>query len=457
MKNRYPFTAILLLTACLWGLVLPTLGAGPQKLASGTCGDSLTWVLTDDGVLTISGTGEMVNYGSYDQPWYSMRDSIRSVVVEKGVTRIGSHAFEYCRSLKTVVAEDGLTSIGAGAFFVCQNLERVELPDSVTVIGISAFRDCESLRSIRLPDGLKRIADHTFEGCKSLRAVVIPKKVYEIAGGAFSRCEELWHILFKGSKSQWKRVTVATHRGDSSARVKDAVIHYKCTGDEVTDVENKICSICDICSHIWNSGEITKAATCAEEGEKLLICTKCEETKTEAISKTDDHSFGDWKREDASFHARSCTVCHMEESDSHIWDEGRITKDAACMTVGAMTYTCTVCASTDVETIAATGHSYGDWTQVKAPTTEEMGLEEQTCGSCGDNQQRELAKLEPSPTEPTVPAEPTQPTHPQSRPAEPVEKQPDDSSAVLLVAIGVVGVVAIGGTARMIVLKKKRN
>lgn len=456
MKKRYGFTAMVLLAACLLGLVLPAMGAGPQKLASGTCGNSLTWALTDDGVLTISGTGDMYNYASVSNPapWESRKDAVVSVVVKEGVTGIGSNAFYHHHSLKRVVIESGVTKIGAGAFMYCKNLEHVELPDSVTVIGVSAFRDCASLRSIRLPDGIKRIADHTFEGCESLRVVVIPKRVYEIAGGAFSRCESLWHILFKGTRSQWKRVTVATHRGDSSARVKDAVIHYKCTGDEVTDVEDKTCSICDPCTHKWDDGRIVQAATCAEDGEKLLTCTKCEETKTEAIPKTDTHSFGDWAKVDASFHGRSCTVCDLQESESHIWDEGRITKDAACMTVGAMTYTCTVCASTDVETIAATGHSYGDWTQVKAPTTEEMGLEEQTCGNCGDQQQRELAKLEPLPTEPTVPAESTQP---QTQPTEPVEKQPDDFSAVLIVVIGAVGVLAIGGTAWMIALKKKRK
>ncbi|MBR7155112.1 MAG: leucine-rich repeat protein, partial [Paludibacteraceae bacterium] len=68
---------------------------------SGTCGDNLTWELTD-GVLTISGTGAMSNYTSSSSPWYSYRSSITSVVIEEGVTNIGNYAFYNCTGLTSV-------------------------------------------------------------------------------------------------------------------------------------------------------------------------------------------------------------------------------------------------------------------------------------------------------------------------------------------------------------------
>ena len=37
---------------------------------SGSCGDNVTWMLTSDGTLTISGTERMQNYESYGAPWY---------------------------------------------------------------------------------------------------------------------------------------------------------------------------------------------------------------------------------------------------------------------------------------------------------------------------------------------------------------------------------------------------
>lgn len=68
---------------------------------SGTCGDNLTWTFNDDGTLTISGTGDMEGLGLYT-PWYSSRDSIKSVIIENGVTSIGNWAFRDCSSLADV-------------------------------------------------------------------------------------------------------------------------------------------------------------------------------------------------------------------------------------------------------------------------------------------------------------------------------------------------------------------
>ena len=61
---------------------------------SGTCGDGLTWMLTQDGTLTISGTGEMEYYhGADTAPWCKNREDIINVVVTSGVTSIGESAF----------------------------------------------------------------------------------------------------------------------------------------------------------------------------------------------------------------------------------------------------------------------------------------------------------------------------------------------------------------------------
>ena len=75
-------------------------------IASGECsknGDNLTWVLTGDGTLTISGSGEMKDYRSYSPaPWYSNRTKILSVVVEPGATSVGDYAFYACLKLTSV-------------------------------------------------------------------------------------------------------------------------------------------------------------------------------------------------------------------------------------------------------------------------------------------------------------------------------------------------------------------
>ena len=52
-----------------------------QFFASGTCGaqgDNLTWTLTPDGTLTISGKGDMEDYEDFlDVPWYAYREHKR--------------------------------------------------------------------------------------------------------------------------------------------------------------------------------------------------------------------------------------------------------------------------------------------------------------------------------------------------------------------------------------------
>lgn len=95
--------------------------ASEYILASGTCGENLTWALDNEGTLTISGTGAMVNYGYTSvldgAPWYDKRSDIKTVVVNSGVTTIGDFAFSHCTNLTSVVIPDSVTVIGAGAFW----------------------------------------------------------------------------------------------------------------------------------------------------------------------------------------------------------------------------------------------------------------------------------------------------------------------------------------------------
>ena len=74
---------------------------------SGKCGDDLTWVLDDNGTLTISGTGEMDNYYANRSPW-SYNNEITSLVIEDGVTSVGNQAFACCFELRNVSLPDTL-------------------------------------------------------------------------------------------------------------------------------------------------------------------------------------------------------------------------------------------------------------------------------------------------------------------------------------------------------------
>ena len=147
----------------------------PSVLASGVCGDDLTWTLTDDGVLTISGTGDMYNYEWEAPPWSSYRSMITTVLLPDGLTGIGDSAFTDCSSLADIEIPAGVTYIGYSAFFSCQKLPSVTIPAGVTMIHSDTFAYCSSLTSITIPASVTEIEPYafnssglteiTFEGC----------------------------------------------------------------------------------------------------------------------------------------------------------------------------------------------------------------------------------------------------------------------------------------------------
>ena len=157
--------------------------------SSGTCGEGMTWTLSDEGVLTITGTGAVADYASeFGVPWNPQRDSIRTVRVEPGVTAIGERAFLYCQNLTGIELPEGLVRIGSYAFSWCKALTEVELPDTVTEIGRDAFYHCESLAELTVPAGVRSIEQNTFSWCRSLRSVTLPEGLESIGAMAFESC-----------------------------------------------------------------------------------------------------------------------------------------------------------------------------------------------------------------------------------------------------------------------------
>ena len=165
------------------------------SIASGKCGENLLWVLTEDGTLTISGNGAMPNYSTSSvAPWYAKRTKITSVVVEPGVTRVGSYAFYACLKLASVTLPEGIKSIGDSGFQDCAKLAGINIPEGVTSIGDSAFRGCSSLTSVTIPEGVTRIGRYVFCDCSSLTSVSIPEGVTSIGWSAFDGCSSLTSV-----------------------------------------------------------------------------------------------------------------------------------------------------------------------------------------------------------------------------------------------------------------------
>ena len=147
-------------------------------VASGECGDYLskvTWTLDSEGTLTISGEGKMKDYSSWSNnvPWYAERTSIKTAVIEVGVTSIGNSAFRDCNKLSSITIPDGVTSIGSSAFSGCSSLSSITIPEGVTSIGNWAFEYCSSLTSIDLTAGVTSIGSGAFCECSSLDMIYV--------------------------------------------------------------------------------------------------------------------------------------------------------------------------------------------------------------------------------------------------------------------------------------------
>lgn len=211
MKKGKKILSILLSMILVLGLV-PADGAGfvLEKMgawievqaaetvsASGTCGDNLTWELSEDGVLTISGTGEMDDWnGTWRSPWYNNRDQITEVCIESGVTSLGSDAFIACNNLVNVIIPEEVTSIGESAFQNCSSLTEITIPDKVVSIEDQTFYNCSNLLEVIVSGNLEFIGSGAFRNCGNLEEITIPGNEVFIGSDAFSECSSLVQAVF---------------------------------------------------------------------------------------------------------------------------------------------------------------------------------------------------------------------------------------------------------------------
>lgn len=169
-------------TADVWkdfGTILP-IDETPCLIASGACGNNLTWELSCDSVLTISGTGDM---------W---------ILTEEQAWR------PYKESIKVVILPEGLDSIAPKAFYQCENLTSVNLPNSVRAVGYAAFYECAKIAepvyndrilaympftytgTYTVPEGIESLASYAFQPSSDHYAteIVLPSSLKQL--GAYS-------------------------------------------------------------------------------------------------------------------------------------------------------------------------------------------------------------------------------------------------------------------------------
>lgn len=194
---------------------------------------------------------------------------------------------------------------------------------------------------------------------------------------------------FTASKNfLWDEVSDVTDNGllatftfavSESTKVGDYtvdIIVRCCTNEDLDDVSCNVRSgkITVSCSHSWNSGTVTNAATCKSTGVKTYTCTACKATKTETIAKNSSNHTGGTAIKNAKSATctsegytgdKYCSGCGAKLSSGkaiaktgHSYNSGTIITAATCTKAGVKTYTCTVCKATKTEKIDALGHNF---------------------------------------------------------------------------------------------------
>ena len=182
------------------------------------------------------------------------------------------------------------------------------------------------------------------------------------------------------------------------------------TGDTYcTDCGKKISSgqaVAKTNNHSYDDGKITTAPTCTKKGTKTFTCTICGNTKTETVKATGHQHTEIRNRKDATCKEKGytgdtyCTDCgkkissgkSIAKTETHSYDDGKITTKPTCTKIGKKTFTCTICGNTKTETVKATGHSFGEYKVVKKPTATKDGLKSRTCTVCGKVESVRIAK-----------------------------------------------------------------
>ena len=146
------------------------------------------------------------------------------------------------------------------------------------------------------------------------------------------------------------------------------------------------------CNHNYEV-EITKEATCSEDGVMTFTCSLCGDSYKEVIAKTGKHEYEEnvtkeptcTENGEKTYKCKNCSDSYTEEisATGHEY-ESNVTKEATCTEEGELTYTCKKCGDTYTETVAATGHTEGEWKVTKKNGMFTNGMKEQVCTTCGE-------------------------------------------------------------------------
>ena len=184
-----------------------------DELTTGSCGENVTYSFdSTTETLTISGTGMMTDYESTTSSPFYNNSKIRKIVINEGVTSIGSYAFYRNTYINELTIPSSVTAIGFSAFSSSVLIKRSVIISSLENWCNITFADVgsnplsgssstklylneEIITDLVIPNGVTNIKSYAFYNYKSLTSVTIPSSVTNIANTAFEGCSKLTSII----------------------------------------------------------------------------------------------------------------------------------------------------------------------------------------------------------------------------------------------------------------------
>lgn len=157
------------------------------------CGENSFWVLSNDGTLSVRGSGAVTDsaYG------VQQRSLVSRLVVEDGITSIGdefnisSDSYLGFENISSVTFADSVEELPAGMLRDCSSLQKIDLPSGIKAIPDKFLYGCTSLGSVQIPDAVTKIGEESFYGCSSLQSVSFGSSVNTIGAESFAKCASL--------------------------------------------------------------------------------------------------------------------------------------------------------------------------------------------------------------------------------------------------------------------------
>ena len=151
-------------------------------------------------------------------------NSLRETVLNEGLKKIENDIFQRCTSLHSITLPSTITEIGYYAFANCRSLEEVVLNEGLKKIGRSAFKNCTELRSITIPSSVTCIEKETFSGCTNLREVKLSDGIWTIGDNVFDNCSLLDRLIFASTSNRLGNI-LSAGQTDIEAKI-DVILNH---------------------------------------------------------------------------------------------------------------------------------------------------------------------------------------------------------------------------------------